>query len=111
MSSFYYHKRHNFTAENILISYGQPKVGSETFSREFTDIMNNQIYRIARPNDIGTLFPNKYSDLYNLFHDFIQQDYSIDEKRQLLSSREDANLIDLFSLFNFKGNRIYYKRR
>lgn len=32
-------------------------VGSETFAKEFTNIMNNKIYRIARPNDFGTQFP------------------------------------------------------
>ena len=57
VSSFYYIKKYNFAAENILITYGQPMVGSESFAKEFTNIMNNKIYRIARPNDFGTQFP------------------------------------------------------
>ena len=55
----------NEEAQNILITYGQPKVGSETFAKEFTNIMNNQIYRIARPKDLGTLFP--FIDIVDVF--------------------------------------------
>ena len=33
ISSFYYIKKYNFTAENILITFGQPKVGSEVFCK------------------------------------------------------------------------------
>ena len=57
LASFYYIKKYNFSAENILITFGQPKVGSENFAKELTYIMNNRIYRIARPYDIATLFP------------------------------------------------------
>ena len=62
ISSFYYIKKYNFTAENILITFGQPKVGSEVFAKELTSNLK-QIYRIARPNDIGTQFPLKGIDL------------------------------------------------
>jgi len=63
ISSFYYIKKYNFTAENILITFGQPKVGSEIFARELTSNLK-QIYRIARPKDIATLFPYKGIDFF-----------------------------------------------
>ena len=62
ISSFFYNKEYKFTAQNILITFGQPRVGSERFAKELTNIMNNQTYRIARPNDIATLFPMKDID-------------------------------------------------
>ena len=40
---------------------------------------------------------NKFKALYNLFLDFIKQDSVIETMRQLLSSREDSNLMDLIS--------------
>ena len=57
LSSFYYIKEYNYSAQNILITFGQPKVGNENFAKEFTNLMNGRIYRIARPDDIATLFP------------------------------------------------------
>ena len=59
ISSFYYIKKYYFNAKNILITFGQPKVGNENFAKELTNIMNNTIYRIARPYDIASLFPMK----------------------------------------------------
>ena len=58
LSSFYYIKKYKFKAENILITFGQPKVGSKTFAEELTNGLK-QIYRIARPNDIAVQFPFK----------------------------------------------------
>ena len=49
---------------------------------------------------------NKFSDLYSLFLDFIKQDSIIESLRQLLSDKEDANLMDIFSLFDYSGNRL-----
>ena len=37
ISSFYYIKKYKFSAENILITFGQPRVGSETFAKELTN--------------------------------------------------------------------------
>ena len=64
LASFYYNKKYKFTSENILITFGQPKVGSENFAKELTNIMKGQIYRIARPYDIATLFPIKETDIF-----------------------------------------------
>ena len=61
ISSFYFLTNYNFNSENILITFGQPKVGSEHFERYLTSNLK-QIYRIARPNDIATLFPFKEMD-------------------------------------------------
>ena len=61
ISSFYYIKKYNFMAENILITFGQPKVGNEIFAKELTKNLK-QIYRVARPNDIATLFPSMKAD-------------------------------------------------
>jgi len=62
ISSFYYIKNYKFEAENILITFGQPKVGNEYFAKELTSNLR-QIYRIARPRDIATLFPFKEIDI------------------------------------------------
>ena len=62
LASFYYIKKYNYTSKNILITFGQPKVGNIIFAKELTNIMNGQIYRIARPYDIATLFPIKEID-------------------------------------------------
>ena len=61
LSSFYYIKKYNYIPENILITFGQPKVGSEVFAKELTNDLK-QIYRIARPSDIATQFPLKGID-------------------------------------------------
>ena len=63
ISSFYYIKKYKFEAENILITFGQPKVGNELFAKELTNNLR-QIYRIARPRDIATLFPFTELDLF-----------------------------------------------
>ena len=92
-NSFYYLES-SYNNDNFMINQINSSVQKDIKKKNYIT------YNLKRNT------PNKYSDLYNLFHDFIQQDNSIEEKRQLLSSREDANLIDLFSLFNFKGNRM-----
>ena len=49
---------------------------------------------------------NKFEALNNLFLDFIKQDNNIEKMRQLLSNREDINLMDLFSLFDNSKKRL-----
>jgi Ca2+-binding EF-hand superfamily protein len=52
-------------------------------------------------SNINKISPsNKFMALNNLFLDFIKQDNNIEKIRQVLSNREDINLIDLFSLFD-----------
>jgi Ca2+-binding EF-hand superfamily protein len=67
----------------------------------------NQINKNIPKNDmnknsnINRISPsNKFMALNNLFLDFIKQDNNIEKIRQVLSNREDINLIDLFSLFD-----------
>jgi len=66
IASFFYNKKYikeyDFKAQNILITFGQPRVGSERFAKEITNIMNGQIYRVARPSDVATVFPMKNID-------------------------------------------------
>ena len=45
-------------------------------------------------------FDQKCNSLYNLLMNYLKQDTSIEETRQLLSTREDANLTDLFEIFD-----------
>jgi Ca2+-binding EF-hand superfamily protein len=47
---------------------------------------------------------NKSSSLYHLLEDYIKQDNSIEMTRQLLSTRDDVNLEDLFKLFNHSSS-------
>ena len=72
LASFYYIKKYKFSPESILITYGQPKVGSENFAKELTNIMKGQIFRIARPYDIATLFPIKEIDYFIKTYKFIE---------------------------------------
>ena len=51
---------------------------------------------------------NKFTSLYNLFLDFIKQDNAIETMRQLISGRDDSNLMDLFSLFDHRGNKLIF---
>ena len=59
----------------------------------------NNNFKISQVND-------KFSCLYNLFLDYIKQDNNVESIRQLLSQREDANLVDLFSIFTKSGNKL-----
>ena len=91
-NSFYYLES-SYNNDNFLVNQINSSIQREIRNKNYIT------YNLNRHNS------NKFSDLYNLFIDFIQQDNIIEEKRQLLSNREDANLIDLFSLFDYKGNR------
>jgi Ca2+-binding EF-hand superfamily protein len=62
---------------------------------------NNNIYHKSREKDI-----NKYISFYNLLMDYIKQDNAIEITRQLLSTRDDVNLTDLFELFDNSSNHI-----
>jgi Ca2+-binding EF-hand superfamily protein len=48
----------------------------------------------------------KLDSFYILLLDFIKQDNSIENIRQSLSMREDANLTDLFNLFDHSSNQL-----
>ena len=70
LSSIYYMEKYQFQAENILITFGQPRVLSESMAKYLTNNLK-QIYRVAKPFDIGTLFPfiqmEKYFQLIKTF--------------------------------------------
>ena len=101
IASFYYNKNYNFTAENILITFGQPKVGNEKFSKELTKSLK-QIYRIARPNDIATLFPFKGIDFFFQFYKILKL---IIEIVKLVGNIASGNLISVgLSIFNYIRN-------
>jgi Ca2+-binding EF-hand superfamily protein len=68
--------------------------------------MNN--YNLNKNKNNNIINSNQFVPLYNLFLDFINQDNAIESMRQLLSSREDSNLMDLFSLFDHRGNKLIY---
>ena len=48
----------------------------------------------------------KYKTFYNLILDFIRQDNSIENIKQTLLIQEDANLLDLFRLFDHSSNHL-----
>ena len=70
--------------------------------------ININNYNLNKNKNNNIINSNQYVPLYNLFLDFINQDNAIESMRQLLSSREDANLMDLFSLFDHRGNKLIY---
>ena len=63
ISSFYLINEYKFNSENILITFGQPKVGNEIFAKYLTENLK-QIYRIARPTDFETIFPFSKMDYF-----------------------------------------------
>ena len=63
ISSFYFIKNYKFNSENILLTFGQPKVGNEPFAKYLTDNLK-QIYRISRPKDMTVLFPFSQIDYF-----------------------------------------------
>ena len=67
----------------------------------------NKVKNINNVNNIN-INSNKFTDLFNLFLDFIKQDSVVETMRQLLSGRDDSNLIDLFSLFDHSNNKIIF---
>ena len=118
LSSFYYIKKYQFKAENILITYGQPMVGSETFAKEFTNNMNNQIYRIARPKDIGTLFPffkgidflAKYIRIISMGIDFINFSLGIASGNFIGAIVSSINFIKNFKSFREENSFLFQDR-
>ena len=68
--------------------------------------INNNINKNNNNNNNNN--SSKFIDLFNLFLDFIKQDSVVETMRQLLSGREDSNLIDLFSLFDHSGNKLIF---
>ena len=100
LASFYYIKKYNFTSENILITFGQPKVGSEVFAKELTNNLN-QIYRIARPKDVAISFPPKGIDF--LFK-YIKTLKLMFEIAKFLGQIATGNFIGMvMTLYNFFG--------
>ena len=61
IASFYYIKKYKFTSENILITFGQLKAGSEHFAKYLTSNLK-QIYRITRPKDFLSSLPSTIMD-------------------------------------------------
>ena len=117
LASFYYIKKYNFTAENILITFGQPKVGSENFAKELTNIMNDHIYRIARPYDIATLFPIKEIDylykakkIYDLIMDLTKFALEIVNGNYIGAFLDVIDFISNFENFK-KENLIFIQHR
>ena len=61
---------------------------------------NNKISKNTYKKQIELNFNKKCNSLYNLMMNYLKQDTSIEEIRQLLSTKEDANLTDLFEIFD-----------
>ena len=83
------------------------KINENAKKNNISKNKRNNKYNKNGNNNTNNLFgSNKFKALYNLFLDFIKQDSVIETMRQLLSSREDSNLLDLFSLFNHSNKNL-----
>ena len=91
----YYYLESSYNDSNFKIS----QINS-SFSNSNINKNNNNI----QYNTKKILKSGKFLALYDLFLDFIKQDSIIETMRQLLSNREDSNLVDLFSMFDYSGN-------
>ena len=103
---------------NLELNYNDSsKTNNNSFYLESSQIHNNLIINkinnnnhynnnINHKNNELNDKNNKYSSFYNLLLGFIKQDNSIENIRQSLSLREDANLTDLFDLFDHSSNQL-----
>ena len=82
---------------------------------EINKINNNKHYysnNIYKKNKDPNIIENKninninYDSFYNLLLEFIKQDTSLENIRKTLSMREDANLTDIFELFDHSSNQL-----
>ena len=89
-NSFYYlnSKRNN---NFILNKSSNKKNNTNNINR-----INKNLYLKIKELNIN----KKCISFYNLLIDFLKQDKTLDNTRQLLSIRDDSNLSDLFQLFN-----------
>ena len=67
---------------------------------------NKGSYGINNNSNTYNINNIKSDSFYNLLFDFIKQDNSIENIREALSMREDANLADLFELFDHSSNQL-----
>jgi len=56
LASYYFAKYNLAENEPVLITFGQPRVGNENFSRDYMSIISN-VYRIERYQDIVAMIP------------------------------------------------------
>ena len=119
-----YYRTNNMTVKNIYRN--PPKNNNNNFNTnnsyyymessfnnnnfKIDQIKNNNNNTKNNVNNINNVNINssKFTDLFNLFLDFIKQDSVVETMRQLLSGRDDSNLIDLFSLFDHSNNKIIF---
>ena len=99
-------KNNNFKIDQLDNKIPIPKNNINNNKKKIN--MNNYNINKAKNKNNNIINSNKFGSLYNLFLDFIKQDNAIESMRQILSSREDSNLMDLFSLFDHKGNKLIY---
>ena len=96
---------------NLHLNYKHSShINNNSFYLESHHINNKFIIKKTNNNNLNhknnKLNDNKYFSFYNLLLDFIKQDNSIENIRQSLSFREDANLTDLFDLFDHSSNQL-----
>ena len=99
-------KNNNFQIDQLNNKIPIPKNNINNNKKKVN--MNNYNINKSKNKNNNITNSNKYSSLYNLFLDFIKQDNAIESMRQILSGRDDSNLMDLFSLFDHKGNKLIY---
>ena len=100
-------KNNNFKIDQLDNKIPIPKNNINN-NKKRINMNNNNINKSKNKNNNNIINSNKFGSLNNLFLDFIKQDNAIESMRQILSGREDSNLMDLFSLFDHKGNKLIY---
>ena len=87
----------NFYIEN---SHNNSKIKNLDVTNK--KIKNNNTFRKKKVLN----YNKKFNSLYNLLINFVKQDTTIEGTRQLLSTRDDSNLEDLFELFDHSSKEL-----
>ena len=95
----------DYNSNSFYLKNGYKNNTSKINKLDKYKINNNKIkylYKDQKKESIA----KKYNLFYKLILDFIKQDNSIENIKQILSSKEDVNLIGLFRLFDRSSNHL-----
>ena len=103
--------------KNILITYGQPAVGKNSFNQKLQFKMNHyyRVHNIGNPNKTRALIGDiatKYTNAYNYFHfgkNFITSDDGYLSLDSLLPAGTPKDIKYIFSLHSMQGYTAFIK--
>ena len=101
-------KNNNFKLNQLDNKIPKNNINNNNNNKNKINMNNYNLNKKSCNSNNNISNSNKFTSLYNLFLDFIKQDNAIETMRQLISGRDDSNLMDLFSLFDHRGNKLIF---